>query len=61
MNLLDFDKASPLHLALEMLDMPMLELLLSRGADVNQPNKDFTCALHLAATKVNFNPCVSRC
>lgn len=31
MNILDFDKASPLHLALEANDLPLVELLLGAG------------------------------
>ena len=42
-SLLDFDKASPLHLALEAGDMDIVEVLLEAGADVNQPNPDFRC------------------
>ena len=40
-NLLDFDKASPLHLALEAGDEAMVAALLGAGADPDLANPDF--------------------
>lgn len=48
-NLLDFNKCSALHIALESNDTELVELLIEKGADVNQPNLDFTTCLHLTA------------
>ena len=50
-NILDFDRRSALHLALENLDTPMVMLLLAHGADVNQSSQDFVSPLHFAAQR----------
>ena len=51
MNILDFDKRSPLHLALENLDVPLIMLLLARGANANQASQDFVSPIHFAAQR----------
>ena len=50
-NMLDFDRRSALHLALENTDTPMVLLLLSYGADANQASQDFVSPLHFAAQR----------
>lgn len=50
-NLLDFDKRAPLHLALEAQDLEMVEALIKRGADVNLGNQDFVTNVHFAAQR----------
>jgi ankyrin repeat protein len=41
-NQLDFDGATPLHLAVEAQDEELMEVLLQGGANPSQHNKDFT-------------------
>lgn len=50
-NLLDFNGASPLHLAVELQDDQVLAALLAGGANPDQFNKDVTSALHATAQR----------
>lgn len=51
LNLVDYDKRAPLHIALEEGDEAMVELLLASGADPNAPSQDFISCVHYAATR----------
>ena len=50
-NILDFDKRTALHLAMESQSIPLVTLLLQHGADPNLSNADFVSNVHFAATR----------
>ena len=54
MNPLDYNGNSSLHLALQDQEEELVELLLQRGADPNQPSKDVSSPLHMVSQRGPF-------